>query len=135
MPTRARLAASLPRGGVPVVLDSSCWLEHFIDSDRAALFAKAIDATHSLIVPIVTVYEVFKKLAREAGDEVASAALTLMQQGRVVEIDLALALAATRYALPLADSLIYATAQAHKATLWTQDAHFEGLQGVKYFAK
>ena len=81
------------------------------------------------------VYEVVKKLAREAGDEVASAALTLMQQGRVVEIDLALALAATRYALPLADSLIYATAQLHAAELWTQDAHFDRLPGVRYFAK
>ena len=120
---------------MPVVLDSSCWLEHFIDSDRAVLFAKAIDATDALVVPIITVYEVVKKLAREAGDEVASAALTLMQQGRLVEIDLALALAATRYALPLADSLIYATAQLHAAELWTQDAHFDGLPGVRYFAK
>ena len=136
MAARPRLAAAArPRGGVPVVLDSSCWLEHFIGSDRAVLFAKAIDATDALVVPIVTVYEVVKKLAREAGDEVASAALTLMQQGRVVEIDLALALAATRHALPLADSLIYATAQRHAAELWTQDADFDGLPGVRYFAK
>ena len=135
MAARPRIAATRPRGGVPVVLDSSCWLEHFIDSDRAVLFAKAIDATDALIVPLITVYEVVKKLAREAGDEVASAALTLMQQGRVVEIDLALALAATRYALPLADSLIYATAQLHAAELWTQDAHFDRLPGVRYFAK
>ena len=136
MAARPRLvAASRPRSGVPVMLDSSCWLEHFIDSDRAALFAKAIDATDALIVPIVTVYEVVKKLAREAGDEVASAALTLMQQGRVVEVDLNLALAATRYALTLADSLIYATAQRHAAELWTQDAHFDGLPGTRLFPK
>ena len=87
------------------------------------------------MVPVITVYEVVKKLVRELGDEVASEALTLMQQGRVIELELPLALAATRHLLPLADSLIYATAQAHGAELWTQDAHFEGLPGVRYFGK
>ena len=119
----------------PVVLDSSCWLEYFADTDRAALFAPALAAPGALVVPVITVYEVVKKLARDRGDEVASQALTLMQQGRIVGLDLPLALAATRHALPLADSLIYATAQAHQAELWTQDAHFDGLPGVRYFAK
>ena len=138
MATRARAATKVPalnRRAAPVLLDSSCWLEHFADTDRATLFAKAIDAVESLVVPVITVYEVVKKLSREAGDEVASAALTLMNQGRVVGVDLNLALAATRNGLPLADSLIYATAQAHGAQLWTQDAHFDGLPGVRYFAK
>jgi predicted nucleic acid-binding protein len=119
----------------PVVLDSSCWLEHFADTGRAGLFAPALASPQALVVPVITIYEVVKKLARELGDEVASQALTLMQQGRVVEIDLALALAATRHGLPLADSLIYATARAHGAELWTQDAHFDGLPGVRFFAK
>jgi len=86
-------------------------------------------------VPVITVYEVVKKLAREAGDEVASAALSLMQRGHVVPVDLPLALDAATRGLPLADSLIYATAQRHGAELWTQDAHFEGLAGVRYFRK
>jgi predicted nucleic acid-binding protein len=128
MATRRALAG-------PVVLDSSCWLEHFADSDRAALFAPALVSPDNWVVPVITVYEVVKKLARELGDEVASQALTLMQQGRVVELDLPLTLAATRHNLPLADSLIYATARAHGAELWTQDAHFEGLPGVRYFGK
>ena len=122
-------------GTTALVLDSSCWLEHFADGPHAALFAKAIDRADALIVPLITVYEVVKKLARESGDEVAAQALTLMQQGRVVEIDMDLALAATRNGLPLADSLIYATARAHDAELWTQDSHFDGLPGVRYFAK
>jgi len=58
-----------------------------------------------------------------------------MQQGRVVEIDIDLALAATRTGLLLADSLIYATARAQAAELWTQDAHFKDLPGVRYFGK
>jgi len=131
MATRRALA----KPAAAVVLDSSCWLEFFADTDRAALFAPALVSPAALVVPVLTIYEVVKKLAREAGDEVASQALTLMQQGQVVELDLPLALAATRHALPLADSLIYATALAHQAELWTQVAHFHGLPGVRYFAK
>ena len=123
------------RGATALVLDSSCWLEHFADGPHAPRFAEAIDRTDALIVPLITIYEVVKKLARESGDEVAAQALTLMQQGRVIEIDLDLALAATRNGLPLADSLVYATARAHDAELWTQHAHFDGLPGVRYFAK
>ncbi len=118
-----------------MVLDSSCWLEFFADTDRADLFAPAIDAVDDLVVPVLTVYEVVKKLSREAGDETASLALALMQRGRVVPIDLQLALSAAVNGLPMADSLIYATARAHQAELWTQDAHFEGLPGVRFFRK
>ena len=118
-----------------IVLDSSCWLEYFAETPYAARFDAVIENPQALIVPVITIYEVIKKTARERGQELASIALTLMQQGRIVELDLNLALAATAHNLPLADSLIYATAQAHDATLWTQDQHFEGLPGVKYFPK
>ena len=130
---RARAA----RAKVPpvLVLDSSCWLEYFADTDRADLFAAAIEHTEQLVVPVLTVYEVVKKLSRASGDEVASAALSLMQRGRVVPIDLPLAMRGAVNGLPLADSLIYATAQTHGAQLWTQDSHFENLPGVRYFAK
>lgn len=118
-----------------VVLNSSCWPEHFAGTERATLFEQPLAQPAALVVPVMTIYEVVKKLARELGDEIASQALTLMQQGQVVELDLPLALAATRHGLPMADSLIYATAQAHGAELWTQDGHFEGLPGVRYFEK
>ena len=118
-----------------IVLDSSCWLEYFAETPYAARFDAVIENPQALIVPVITIYEVIKKTARERGQELASIALTLMHQGQIVELDLNLALAATAHNLPLADSLIYATAQAHDATLWTQDQHFEGLPGVKYFPK
>ena len=118
-----------------IVLDSSCWLEYFAETPYAARFDAVIANPQTLIVPVITIYEVVKKTARERGEELASIALTLMQQGKIVDMDLNLALAATAYNLPLADSLIYATAQAHDATLWTQDQHFEGLPSVKYFPK
>lgn len=130
-----RRAPARGRAAGPRVLDSSCWIEFFADSERADLFAPVIEEVETLLVPVLTVYEVVKKLAREAGDETATAALSLMQRGRVVEVDLGLALDAAVLGLPMADSLIYATARRHAAVLWTQDAHFEGLPGVKYFAK
>ena len=128
-------ALPLARKTSPIVLDSSCWLEYFAGTPYAARFDAVIANPQTLIVPVVTIYEVVKKTARERGQELASMALSLMQQGQIVDLDLHLALAATAYNLPLADSLIYATAQAHDATLWTQDQHFEGLPGVKYFPK
>jgi toxin FitB len=136
-PARPRAAGKSRAVAPPVlrVLDSSCWLEFFADSARADLYAEVLAQPEHLVVPVVTVYEVAKKLAREAGDEVAAAALSLMQRGRVVPVDLPLALAAAINGLPLADSLIYATAQMHSAELWTQDSHFEGLPGVRYFPK
>lgn len=110
-------------------------MEFFADTPRAALYSELIDRVEELVVPIITVYEIVKKLAREAGDETASLALSLMQRGNVVAVDIDIALAAATNGLPMADSLIYATAQAHGAVLWTQDAHFSGLLGVNYLAK
>ena len=110
-------------------------MEFFADTPRAALFAELIDGVDELVVPIITVYEIVKKLARESGDETASMALSLMQRGRVVAMDIDIALSAATNGLPLADSLIYATAQASGAVLWTQDADFAGLPGVNYLAK
>ena len=119
----------------PIVLDSSCWLEYFNDSARADLFAAEAQSPTGLIVPIITIYEVTKKLRREISPSVAGYAESMMRRGRIIDLDIALTRLAVTYNLPLADSLIYATARMHNATLWTQDAHFEGLAGVKYFAK
>ncbi|OYY50837.1 MAG: hypothetical protein B7Y54_11940 [Polaromonas sp. 35-63-240] len=118
-----------------VTVSSSCWLEFLMDTPRAALFADVLDDADALLVPVITVYEVVKKIVRELGDDIASSSLVLMQRSTIVGVDLALATQAMRNGLPLADSLIYATARMHGATLWTQDQHFEGLPGVRYFQK
>ena len=131
MPTRAK-AGETPQW---ITLDSSCWIEYLRDTPRAELFASAAENPEQLIVPIVTIYEVSKKLHREISPKVAAYAEALMCRGHVIDFDLALCRAAIGNKLPLADSLIYATARAHGATLWTQDAHFEGLAGVNYFSK
>lgn len=117
----------------PLVLDSPCWLEVFGGGARAGLYEPVVAEPDTLVVPIITVYEVYKYLLRVKGMEPATRGALYMQRGRVVGIDAALVLGAAANGLPMADSLIYATAQAQRATLWTQDAHFEGLSGVRYF--
>ena len=130
MATRHRLPADQP-----LVLDSSCWLEVFDGGARAALYQAAVAKPQALVVPIITVFEVAKYLLRVKGEAAARRAAHYMQQGRVVDVDWAIAMAASSNGLPLADSLIYATAQAQGAVLWTQDAHFQDLPGVRFFAK
>jgi toxin FitB len=117
------------------VVDSSAWLEYLTGSGRAELFAEPIEKSGSLIVPVIVIYELFKKVYRERGEDAALEVYALLAQGTVVDVDTPLALAAARIRLPLADSLIYATAQFHRATLWTQHEHFQGMSGVKYFPK
>lgn len=129
------MASRRAAAGGPLVLDSSCWLEFFGKTDRLELFRAPILSAETLVVPVVTVYEVYKKIRREIGEDAATEAAALMQCGEVVDLTLPLTLSAATNGLPLADSLIYATAQARHATLWTQDAHFDGLPGVRYFPK
>ncbi len=129
-----KLLAAKP-GPALIVLDSSCWIEYFRDTPRADLFASVAEASERLIVPTITIYEVTKKMRRELDTSIAAFSESVMCRGRVIDIDLATVRQAVTFNLPLADSLIYAIAQAHKAILWTQDAHFEGLAGVRYFAK
>ena len=117
------------------IVDSSGWLEYLADGKSAPFFAPAIEDTAHLLVPVITVYEVFKKVLRERGENEALQVASMMQSGQVIDLDSALALDAARYALPLANSLIYATTLRHGATLWTQDEHFKDLPGVKYLAK
>ena len=119
----------------PLVLDSSCWLEVFDGGTRAQLFEAAASEPEKLIVPIITVYEVVKYLRRIKGADLATRAGLYMQRGKVIDIGSDIALAAVGNGLPMADSLIYATAQTQGAVVWTQDAHFDGLAGVRYFPK
>lgn len=117
------------------VVDSSAWLEYFADSGQAQHFEAALEDTENLIVPVVTIYEVFKKVLRERGENDALQIASQMHAGKVVELDQSLALEAARFHLPLADSTIYATTIRWDATLWTQDRHFRDLPNVNYFPK
>ena len=86
-------------------------------------------------MPVISIYEVFKKVLRERGEHDALQVASMMQVGQIIDLDSSLALEAARHPLPLADSIIYASAMRHKATLWTQDEHFKALSNVRYFQK
>ena len=121
------------------VVDSSGWLEYFADGPNAEFFAPAIEATAVLIVPAISVYEVFKRVLQQRGESEALQAVVVMLRGRGEDLDVQLALTAarvsTQYRIPMADSIILATARAYGATLWAQDEHFEHIEGVQYVAK
>lgn len=121
------------------VVDSSGWLEYLADGANAGFFAPALEATRDLIVPSISIYEVFKRVMQQRGENPALQAVALMQQGRMVELTAPLALAAAQLSvelsLPMADSIMLATARAYNATLWTQDSDFAPITGVKYVAR
>ena len=118
------------------VVDSSAWLEYFADGPNAGEFAEVIADVEELVVPAITLFEVFKRIRVQRDLASALYAVAQMRRGRVVDLDADLAVAAAELSaetgLPLADSIILATARAEEATLWTQDADFEGLEGVEY---
>ncbi len=118
------------------VVDSSGWLEFFGDGRNAEFFSTPLSDAPSLIVPVITVYEVFKRVLFDRGEGAALEAVALMQQGEVVELTSASAIEAARLSveasLPMADAIILSMARARGATFWTQDAHFEGMADVTY---
>ncbi|MEX2494254.1 MAG: type II toxin-antitoxin system VapC family toxin [Nitrospirales bacterium] len=121
------------------VVDSSGWLEYFADGPNAAFFSKPIQETAKLIVPSLSIFEVFKRILQQRGEHEALLAIAAMKQGQVVDLTTALAMAAASVSvaesLPLADSVIYATARAYQAILWTQDADFKGKEQVRYVGR
>jgi len=123
----------------PNVVDSSAWLAYFAGETTADAFAAAIEDVRRLVVPAVCLLEVFKVVVRQRGEGDALQAVAIMQQGAVVELDAALALSAARlgveHRLPLADSIVYATARAVGGVVWTQDADFERLADVRFVPK
>jgi len=121
------------------VVDSSAWLEYFAGGKNAAFFAQAIESPDKLVVPSITIAEVFKRILQQRGEAAALQAAAHMSQGEIVELDSDLAIAAAKIShdmkMPLADGIILATAREWRGVLWTQDEDFKGLEDVKFFSK
>ena len=121
------------------LVDSSAWLAYFAGESNAGFFAKAIEDEEALLVPSVCLYEVFKVVLRELGEDAAFTAVAAMERGEVIDLDSELAMEAAAVGLEeklaFADSVIYAVARMRDATLWTQDTHFRGKPGVRFKAK
>ena len=121
------------------VVDSSGWIEFFVSGPNAGFFETPLNAEDELLVPSVIVLEVYRYVLRKEGREKALSVAATMRQGRVINLDAGLAIEAAElgasHGLPLADSIIYASALTYEATLWTQDADFDGLDHVEYRPK
>ena len=121
------------------IVDSSGWLEYFADGPNANLFAPVIADTEHLLVPVIILYEVFKRVLQQRGEADALQAVAAISQGQIINVTQSLALNAAKLSaelrLPMADSLILATARAYRAVVWTQDADFKGLPEVQYVEK
>ena len=121
------------------VVDSSGWLSYFASDKNSRSFAEPIKSLGELLVPTITLTEVFRIILRQRGEEAALRAIAHMEQGEVVPLNEELAVEAAyfgvEYKLPLADSIIYATAHRYKALVWTQDADFKGLNNIRYYPK
>ena len=121
------------------VVDSSAWMEYFADGPNAGFFSSAIEDPKKLVVPSVCLYEVFKAILRQAGKKEALEKTASMRQGKVIDLTAPLALQAgalsLKHQLAMADSIVLATAFAHKAVVWTQDADFESLPSVRFRRK
>jgi toxin FitB len=121
------------------IVDSSGWLAYFADELNAKHFLIPLKDTDSLVVPTITIYEVFKVVLREYSENEALQAVAAMQKGTVVDLTTNLAIAASKLSLkrrlPMADSIILATSEVFNAKIWTQDSDFENISGAKYFPK
>jgi len=121
------------------VVDSSAWLEYFADGPNANSFSEALQDIDNLIVPTICICEVFKTVLKQRGEDDAFHAVAVMKQGTEIDFTSRLALEAAKisleYKIPMADSIILATAQANEAIVWTQDDDFKDLEGVQYFPK
>ena len=121
------------------VVDSSAWLSYFAGDANAEAFSIPIENTKELVVPSITIIEVFKYVLRQRGESLALEAIAHMEQGKVAPLDSSLAIESAKFGLdnklPLADSIIYATGQKFGALIWTQDADFKSLDDVKYYPK
>ena len=121
------------------IVDSSGWLAYFADEPNANYFLTPLNDTASLVVPTVTIYEVFKVVLRESSENEALQAAVAMRKGTVVDLTASLSIAASKLSLehnlPMADSVILATAKEFDAIIWTQDSDFKNIDDVKYFPK
>jgi predicted nucleic acid-binding protein len=121
------------------VVDSSGWLEYFVRGPNTAFFKPVIHNTEALLVPTICLYEVYKWIVAQRDEEEALAAIAWMATAQVIDLNQEIAIQAAdlsrEHKLAMADSIIYATAHAFQATLWTQDAHFAGLEAVEFIEK
>jgi len=121
------------------LVDSSGWLEFFADGPNARFFAAPLQNVDDLLVPTISIYEVFKSVSRQRNESEGLQVVAVMKQGQVIDLTTNISMIAAKlsleYGMPMADSIILATGRIYQATVWTQDADFKGIENVKYIRK
>ncbi len=121
------------------VVDSSGWIEFFQAGANGPIFKPVIEDRAHLLVPTISLFEVHRVLSRKLPSELVTACLDAMRLGTVLDLSerraIVAAETAARHKLALADAAMYSMALEHGASLWTQDAGYQGLPSVRYFAK
>jgi len=121
------------------IVDSSCWIEYLMGTEIGVNVSAIIENPAELVVPTITLYEVYKKLSLERGEEYALDVISYMQAGTVIELNTGLSLSAAKisqkHKLPMADSIIYATSLHYSAIIFSCDKHFKDIPGIRYFPK
>jgi len=121
------------------IVDSSCWIEYLMDTEIGKNIAPIIENPNELIVPTITMFEVYKKLSTEKNELYAKEIVSYMQTGTVIELNASLNISAAdisrKQKLAMADSIIYATSLLYSAVIFSCDKHFENFPNVKYFPK
>ena len=121
------------------LVDSCGWLEYLSDGQNADFFASPLLKMDELLVPSICIYEVFRKVLNEHDELAALDAVAIMYQGTVIELDATLAIFSAKLGrelnLPMADSIILASARRFEAIIWTQDNQFRSIEGVKFIEK
>ena len=121
------------------LVDSCGWLEYFTGGPNAGFYSAPLQRLERLVVPTICILEVYKRVTQQRGEDAALQAVALMHQGIVVDLDAALAITVAKISgglrLPLADSVVLATAREYGAVIWTQDSDFAGMPGGNYKKK
>jgi predicted nucleic acid-binding protein len=121
------------------IIDTSGWLEYFTGGPNSDFFSTAIKKDPNIIIPTIILYELWKKISREKGEDKAIELVAQLKRYEIVPLDESLSISAAKisneYKIPMADSIIYATLMKYNATLWTQDSDFKDFENVKYIEK
>ncbi|MDG6901609.1 MAG: type II toxin-antitoxin system VapC family toxin [Nitrososphaerota archaeon] len=121
-----------------ISIDSHGWIERFTSGPKSSRYNEVIDKTapNDVLTSVVALYEVYRRVKKEKGEQTALGAVAAMGQTRVAEIDQSLSLEAADYSLELglhfADALVYATARRFSARLYTGDEDLKSLPGVTF---
>jgi predicted nucleic acid-binding protein len=119
-----------------VLLDSSGWIEFFTDGPLANRYAGYFGPKYQLITPTIVLYEVYKKIKRERGEETSLVFAGRLHATHLIELTESIALLAAdmslRHGLAMADAIVYATARDQNAELITGDADLKDLPAVVY---